>query len=331
VHDLPVAGVRGVPAVATAAVLNVTAVAPSATTDLRVYPTGDGVVPGASSLNAVRGETTANAVVVRIGRDGKVRLRNTSGEVGLVVDLAAWFGPTGDGWDISWPQCTSAGSTSSNLPEAGAFAVVGRTRGAPFTENECFAAQWRWASSLPGEPSVYLNVDAPASGTATAPGVGGGLRDRHPDHTCGRQYGERIAQYALDGRLPDHPVGRPADGLAGRRGAVRQRALLADRLCGRRRREPRGAQRRRRDPAGRRLPGRHLQRPRRQQLTGLGGTSWATSGCRTCRTWVFRVASGETAAEMCAKPVSPTGGPVVMVQDQPTEGETQVYDVDHVC
>jgi hypothetical protein len=47
--------------------------------------------------------------------------------------------------------------------------------------------------------------------------------------------------------------------------------------------------------------------------------------------WAFRTADGETAAEMCAKPVSPTGGPVVLVQDQPTEGETQEFDVDHVC
>jgi hypothetical protein len=146
--------------------------------------------------------------VVRIGRDGKVRLRNTSGEVGLVVDLAAWFGPTGDGWDISWPQCTSAGSTSSNLPEAGAFAVVGRTRGAPFTENECFAAQWRWASSLPGEPSVYLNTDAPgvrdsAGGRVWQEVCGTGT----PTSTCGREYGVRLAQHALGLGLPPTPAG----------------------------------------------------------------------------------------------------------------------------
>ena len=51
--DLAVAGVRGVPAVATAAVLNVTGVAPTATSDVRVYPTGDGSVPGSSNLNVV--------------------------------------------------------------------------------------------------------------------------------------------------------------------------------------------------------------------------------------------------------------------------------------
>ena len=49
------------------------------------------------------------------------------------------------------------------------------------------------------------------------------------------------------------------------------------------------------------------------------------------QTWVFRVADGETAAQMCAKGVSSTGGPAVMVQDQPRPGETPPYDVNHLC
>ena len=47
--------------------------------------------------------------------------------------------------------------------------------------------------------------------------------------------------------------------------------------------------------------------------------------------WAFRVADGETAEQMCAKDASPTGGPVVMVQDQAEPGESQTFDIDHLC
>lgn len=342
-YDLPVAGVRGVPAVATAAVLNVTVVAPTEGTDVRVYPSNDGAVPGSSNLNAVRGQTVANTVVVRIGRDGKVRLRNTSGALDLVVDLSAWFGPTGEGWDISWPQCTTRGATTSNLPEGGAFAAVGLTRSAPFSVNECFAAQWQWASSLPGEPAVYLNVDAP------------GVRDRSSEGQkvweelcgtgdatviCGRQYGVRIAEYALP-KLPTAPSGgRPMvwldiegpypGGPYWQRAGSDPNDPLVD-------------------------PNPDAVAVNREVINGVVATlrdAGYRIGIYTDRadssfpdwkaitdnfsvphlqTWVFRVASGETSADMCRKPISATGGPVAMVQDQPTEGETQVYDVNHLC
>ena len=329
-YDLPVAGVRGVPAVATAAVLNVTGVAPSAASDVRVYPTNDGSVPGASNLNVVRGSTTANTVVVRIGRDGKVRLRNTSGELDLVVDLSAWFGPTGDGWDISWPQCTTRGATTSNLPEGGGFAVIGRTRGAPFTENECFAAQWEWASTLPGEPSVYLNVDAPGvrdsnGGRVWEEVCGTGT----PTSACGREYGVRLAQYALP-RLPATPSGgRPMVWLdvegpyangpfwqTGYAGAVSVNRAVLD-----------GAVATLRD-AGYRVG---IYTDRNDSTSNDWKNIMGERQVPHLQTWVFRVADGETPADMCAKPVGSTGGPVVMVQDQPTEGETQRYDVNHLC
>ncbi|MCW2681968.1 MAG: N-acetylmuramoyl-L-alanine amidase, partial [Frankiales bacterium] len=330
-YDLFVAGVRGVPAVATAAVLNVTAVAPTAGTDLRVYPTGDGSVPRTSNLNAVRGQTVANTVVVQIGRDGKVRLRNAGGQVDLVVDLSAWFGPTGDGWDISWPQCTSAGATSSRLPEDGGFAVVGRTRGAPFTVNECFAAQWEWASSLPGEPSVYLNTDAP------------GVRDSEggrvwqevcgtqtPTSTCSTEYGRRLARFALEQGLPTTPSGgRPMVWLdvegpyangpywqTGYAGAVGVNRGVVN-----------GAVATLRD-AGYRVG---IYSDRADSSSPDWSSIMGDFPVPHLQTWVFRVADGETAAQLCGKDVSPTGGPVMMVQDQPTEGETQVYDVNHLC
>ena len=92
--DLRVGGARGIPAGATAAVVNLTATSVSASTDVRSYPTtAGGTVPTVSTLNVTRGTTRANAAVVRTGDGGRVRLRNNSGSVHLIADLAGWFQP----------------------------------------------------------------------------------------------------------------------------------------------------------------------------------------------------------------------------------------------
>lgn len=95
VVDLRVTGANGVPADATAVVLNVTGVAPSAATDVRVYPTPVvlSTVPVVSNLNLVSGVTRANLVTVPVGNNGRVRLRNNSGSVHLLADLAGYYSP----------------------------------------------------------------------------------------------------------------------------------------------------------------------------------------------------------------------------------------------
>ncbi len=99
VLDLQVAGgTTGVPLEAVAVVLGVTGVAPTASTDLRVYPSPrtPETVPQVSSLNLSRGTTRASTVTVSPGRDGKVRVRNAAGSVSVVADLQGWFGPSGE-------------------------------------------------------------------------------------------------------------------------------------------------------------------------------------------------------------------------------------------
>jgi hypothetical protein len=90
--DLAVAGARGVPAQATAAVLNLTgtAVSETASTDVRAYPRGAARVPTVSNVNLQRGDTRANLSIVRVGSDGRVRIRNSSGQLQLVADLAGY-------------------------------------------------------------------------------------------------------------------------------------------------------------------------------------------------------------------------------------------------
>ncbi|MBK5306060.1 MAG: hypothetical protein JJD92_05170 [Frankiaceae bacterium] len=181
-------------------VLNVTGIASSGT-DVRVYPTpADSSVPNASNLNPSAGQTVPNTVLAAVGRDGKVRLRNTSGNTHLIVDLSGWLGPAGDGWDISWPQCTTAGSTASNHPADGAFAIVGVTHN-PFNPNTCFADEYGWASSLPGGAAVYINANAPGS-TSSHWADPGPRTTCNPasstDVNCGWNYGHNLAGYAID-------------------------------------------------------------------------------------------------------------------------------------
>ena len=92
--DLGVDGRAGVPTNATAVVLNITGVGASASTDVRAYPaTGSGGFPTVSNLNLPAGGTRANLVTVPVGPGGAVRLRNQSGTVHLLADVAGFYAP----------------------------------------------------------------------------------------------------------------------------------------------------------------------------------------------------------------------------------------------
>ncbi|MCU1693542.1 MAG: N-acetylmuramoyl-L-alanine amidase [Frankiales bacterium] len=198
-----------VPAQATGVALVVTAVGASDSSDVRVYPVpSDGTsLPPSSNLNTSPGRVVANTVLSAVGRDGSVRLRNAKGTVHLIVDLVGWYGPAGTGNDISWPQCTTAGATTARTPAGGGFGIVGVTRGRPFTSNECLAAEWSWASSLPGEPAAYVNLDAPGADSPqwALPGAEP-CSGASSDAACGRNYGRAVAAYAA-ARIPAAPSG----------------------------------------------------------------------------------------------------------------------------
>ncbi|MEO6205709.1 MAG: hypothetical protein ABIO67_10045, partial [Mycobacteriales bacterium] len=90
--DLKIAGTRGVPANALAAVLNLTATAVSGPTDIRAFPKPtDNAAPLVSNLNVVKGLTRANLAIVKPGDDGRVRLLNRNSTVHLIGDLAGYF------------------------------------------------------------------------------------------------------------------------------------------------------------------------------------------------------------------------------------------------
>ncbi|MFD9125961.1 N-acetylmuramoyl-L-alanine amidase [Kitasatospora sp. NPDC059571] len=89
---LPVTGgAGGVPANATAVILNVTAVNPTAAGFVTVYPDGQ-PRPASSNLNFTAGQTIPNLVVVPVV-NGSVRLYNRAGTVDLLADITGYYAP----------------------------------------------------------------------------------------------------------------------------------------------------------------------------------------------------------------------------------------------
>ena len=71
-------GTVPVPATASAAVLNVTAVNPTAAAFLTVFPEGETPMPTVSNLNFSSGETVANLVTVPLSATGGVTIYNSA-------------------------------------------------------------------------------------------------------------------------------------------------------------------------------------------------------------------------------------------------------------
>ncbi|MCB1248630.1 MAG: hypothetical protein KDB36_04455, partial [Acidimicrobiales bacterium] len=141
-----VAGLGGVPASgAAAAVLNVTAVGPSAATHLSVWPAG-APMPTASNVNVPAGQTVANLAMVRLGDGGAVELFNNAGSVDVVVDVSGWF-DLGAGSTVGMPP--SSPDASGGTSEGGADADGSDGPGSP--------------TDAPAEPdgpgSAYLPLD----------------------------------------------------------------------------------------------------------------------------------------------------------------------------
>ena len=165
-----VAGIAGVPADATAVVLNVTATEPTASGWITVHP--DGSVPVASNLNFVPGQTTAVHVTATVGGDDKVRFYNSHGSTHLVVDIAGWYGPTGSG-NAGFTALAAPARAIDSRPgtpgfSEGPFGADGRTT--PIGPDSEIAVQLTGLGGVPsGAKAVLVNL------TVTEPGANGWL------------------------------------------------------------------------------------------------------------------------------------------------------------
>jgi hypothetical protein len=89
-------GLTTIPLDATAVILNVTAVAPTADSHLDVWPAGL-AAPNVSNLNFVAGQTVPNLVTVQVGIGRQVFLANRNGSVDVIADVVGYYksDPTG--------------------------------------------------------------------------------------------------------------------------------------------------------------------------------------------------------------------------------------------
>jgi hypothetical protein len=87
---LQVGGARGVPATATAVILNVTVTNTTAPSYLTVWPS-TAPRPLASDLNWVGGQTVPNLAVATLGTSGAISIYNAAGSTDVVVDVFGYF------------------------------------------------------------------------------------------------------------------------------------------------------------------------------------------------------------------------------------------------
>jgi hypothetical protein len=90
--DLQIRGANGIPADATAIVMNVTAVLPTGAGFITAYPSGVSR-PLAANLNFAPGDVVPNLVTVGIGTNGKVTLYHQGGTNDIVADAVGYYSP----------------------------------------------------------------------------------------------------------------------------------------------------------------------------------------------------------------------------------------------
>ncbi|MFJ9764307.1 hypothetical protein ACIRUY_10865 [Streptomyces erythrochromogenes] len=92
--SLQVAGNGAIPASGvTAVALNVTATAPRGAGHLTVFPTGQ-EAPNTSNVNFKANQTIANSVIVPVGPDGRINVRNGAWDpADVIVDVVGYYSP----------------------------------------------------------------------------------------------------------------------------------------------------------------------------------------------------------------------------------------------
>ncbi|TPW14194.1 MAG: hypothetical protein FD127_1579 [Acidimicrobiaceae bacterium] len=88
VTELQITGRAGIPADASAVVLNVTVTEPTAAGFVTIYPCGT-AIPNSSNLNYTTTATIANAVIAKLGPGGKIC--NTNATTHLVTDINGYY------------------------------------------------------------------------------------------------------------------------------------------------------------------------------------------------------------------------------------------------
>lgn len=201
---LKVGGANGIPANATAAVLNLTVTGPAADGFITAYPDG-GPRPATSNVNYRAKQTVPNLVMVPIGDNGYVDLYNSGqGTTDLVADITGYFTPTAA---PASPLSARAGWSTPGMAPA---PRVARFPG---------AAPSRCRSPAPPRPAGRQHLRGRAERHRHQP-ARGGLPDRLPERAG---HAHRV-QLELHRRADHRQLGRRPGGC-GRQDPVVQRRL----------------------------------------------------------------------------------------------------------
>ncbi|MHB1853433.1 MAG: IPT/TIG domain-containing protein [Acidimicrobiales bacterium] len=161
VLDVQVAGAGGVPQTgATAVLVNLTVVGPTAPGYVVAYPAGV-ATPLASTVDFQTGDTKANLAVVTLGRGGQFSVYNCAGTTQVVVDVEGWYGPASSGGELFNPVAPQR--IADTRPGSG-HPYAGQT----LSPGGALTVQVAGAGGIPatGADAVVMNVTA---ADATAP------------------------------------------------------------------------------------------------------------------------------------------------------------------
>ena len=119
--DLTVRGVGGVPLTADSVVVNVTAAYPTSNGWLTVWPSLQ-AKPNASSVNFVAGQTVPNAVIAKVGTNGRISINNALGSTHVIVDILGYMSSAAPGRHFPVPAARLLDTRPSNVAPIGANA-----------------------------------------------------------------------------------------------------------------------------------------------------------------------------------------------------------------
>ncbi|MHB8593257.1 MAG: beta strand repeat-containing protein, partial [Acidimicrobiales bacterium] len=93
--NVTVTGVGGVPANASAVVLNLAVTNATSSSFVYAYPTGSAPTTPVANQNFLAGETLSSKVIVGVGTGGAITVANHAGNVDIVADVDGYFTPAG--------------------------------------------------------------------------------------------------------------------------------------------------------------------------------------------------------------------------------------------
>jgi hypothetical protein len=148
-----VSGDNGIPAGATAAVLNVTAANPAAQGFLTVYPTGSSR-PTASNVNYSAGRASANRVVVPLSGGGGITVYSSQSS-DVVVDVSGYYSDAGGSGSLS-----SAGSTPMRICDTRTASPLNQCTGHTITQGGILTVNAAGLAGVPatGATAVVVNL-----------------------------------------------------------------------------------------------------------------------------------------------------------------------------